>query len=123
MLASISFAFGILLAVIVLAVARRREAEGGGPALKPTALGWCTLAFGLTAVAALAIATRLAPRGHNSGFGLFLISIAFAFAAVVVGVGALVKRDRRWPTWVGLIAGLAPAIFWIWFAVGSLLGE
>jgi hypothetical protein len=121
MLATVSFVLGILLATIVLAVARRREAEAGVAAPKPTALGWCTLVFGLTAVTALVVATWLAPRGDNSGMGLFLISIAFAFAAVVVGIGTLMKRDRHWPTWVGLVAGLAPAIFWIVFAAANIL--
>jgi hypothetical protein len=120
-LASVSFVIGILLAVIVLAVAGRRAAEAGGPAPKPTTLGWCTLAFGLIAVAALALGAWLSPRPNNSGMGPFLISIAFGFAAVLVGIGTLVKRDRHWPTWVGLVAGLVPAISWIIFAAGYII--
>lgn len=122
MLATISFIFGIFLAVIILAVARRREPEAGS-ALKPTALGWCTLASGLTAVTSLAVAMWLSPRSDNSGTGLFLVSITFAFAAVVIGIGTLIKHDRHWPTWAGLIAGLVPAIFWILFTAGNILSS
>lgn len=122
MLATVSFAFGIFLATIVLVVARRRDPDMSGPAPKPTALGWWTLAFGLTAVTAFAMSAWPTPGGNIPELRLPLISITFAFAAVVVGVGTLIKRDRHWPTWVGLIAGLAPAVFWIAFAAGNLLG-
>ena len=122
MFATVSFIFGILLAVIVLVLARRRGPQADGPAPKPTTLGWCTLAFGLIAVTAFVVGTWLSPRADDSGMGPFLISIIFAFAAVVVGIATLVKRDRRWPTWVGLVAGLVPAIAWIMFAAGYILG-
>ncbi len=120
MLATVSFVFGILLATIVLVVVRR-EPEVVGAAPKPTTLGWCTLAFGLTAITAFAVAMWLTPRSNNSGLGLNLISITLAFAAVVIGVGNLIRRDRHWPTWVGLVAGLTPAVFWIAFAAGNIL--
>ncbi len=122
MLATVSFVFGVLLAIIVLALTRRREVEVSRPASKPTALGWWTLVFGLIAVTAFALAAWLTPGGNIPGLGLNLISIAFAFAAVLVGVGNLMRRDRHWPTWVGLGAGLVPAVFWVAFAVGNILG-
>jgi drug/metabolite transporter (DMT)-like permease len=122
MKATVSFALGILLATIVLVVARRRKPEVSGPAPKPTTLGWWTLAFGLTAVTAFSIAQWLTPSGNIPGLGLWLISIAFALATVLVGVGALVRRDRHWLTWVGLFTGLAPAVFWIAFEAGNLPG-
>ena len=122
MMATASVVFGILLATIVLAVAHRREQEVGGPASKPTSLGWWTLAFGLIAVTAFTVSAWLTHGGNNPGFGLWLTSIVFAFAAVVVGVGTLMKHDLRWPTWVGLAAGLVPAVFWIAFAAGNILG-
>jgi hypothetical protein len=122
MLATVSFVFGVLLATIVLAVVRHREPEVVGAAQKSTTLGWCTLAFGLIAVTAFAVAAWLTPRSNNSGLGPNLISITFAFAAVVVGVGSLIRHDRHWPTWVGLVAGLTPAVFWIAFTAGNILG-
>jgi hypothetical protein len=124
MLATVSFAFGILLAVIVLAVTRRRVPEGGGQAPKPTTLGWCTLVFGLAAVTAFALALWGPPTGNIPGvaLGLPTLSIALAAATVVVGVGAFMRRVRHWPTWVGLFAGLVPALFWITFAAGYILG-
>ena len=122
MLATVSFIFGIQLAAIVLAVARRRKPDEGEPTQKPTALGWWTLALGLIAVSAFALAAWLTPGSNFEGAALWNISIAFAFAAVVVGAGTLKRRDRHWPTWAGLVAGLAPAIFWILFAAGNILG-
>jgi hypothetical protein len=120
--ASVSFIFGILLGAIVLFFANRRKPDAGLPSSKPTTLGWLTLAFGLTAVAAFAVAAWLTTGSNDHGAGLWLISIAFGFAAVVDGVGTLMKHDRHWPTWVGLVAGLAPAVFWIAFAAAHILG-
>jgi hypothetical protein len=123
MIASVSFIFGILLATLILVFVHRREPEGGLPASKPTTLGWLTLAFGLTAITAFAVAAWLTTGSEDHGPGLWLISIAFGFAAVVDGVGTLMKHDRHWPTWVGLVAGLAPAVFWIAFAAAHILGS
>ncbi len=116
-----SFAFGILLAIVVLTVTRCREPQGGGQAPLPTTLGWCTLVFGLTAVMALALAWWGTPIGNipGSALELFNLSIALAAAAVLVGAGAFMRRDRYWPTWVGLVAGAA---FWITFAAGYVRG-
>jgi hypothetical protein len=123
MLATIAFVSGILLAIFILAISRRKEVEGVGSAGKPTRLGWCTLVFGLLAVTALGVATQLSPQPNNSGLPFFLTSITFAFAAVVAGAGSLVRRDRAWPTWVGFVAGLIPAIFWIVFALGNIFAS
>ena len=120
MLATVSFVIGILLAAVVLVVDRRLEAAEVGSAPKPSVLGWCTLAFGVTAVTAFVVSPWLALRGSDSGSALNLVSTAFASASVLVGVGTLLRRDRRWPTWVGLVAGLVPAVFWIAFAAGHL---
>jgi hypothetical protein len=123
MLAVASFAFGILLAIIVLAVTRR-EPEVSGPAPPSRYLGWYTLVFGLAAVTAFVIGLWVRASGNLSGMADWLLnlSIALAFAAVWVGVGALRRRERHWPTWAGFVAGLAPAIFWIAYAAGNFLG-
>jgi hypothetical protein len=122
MLAAISFVFGIGLGMVVLAFARRRELGVGGPSPKPTTLGWYTLALGLIAFTAFAIPAWLVSAGNLPDLVLWNVSIAFAFAAVVVGVGTLMRRDIHWPTWAGLIAGLVPAVLWIVFAAGYILG-
>lgn len=121
MQATISFIVGVILALIILAMSHRWGAAAGEPAPRPTILSWWTLAFGLIAAAAFAFGLLLTPRG-DSGSRLLLVSITFASAAVVLGVGMLVRRDRRWPTWVGLVVGVAIALFWIAFAVGYILG-
>ena len=123
MLGTASFVFGILLAAIVLAVARRRDQGEGGLASKPTPPGWWTLAFGLTGVTAFAVAAWLTTGDNLHGSMLWLISITLSFAAVVVGIGTVIRRDRHWPTWTGLAAGLAPAIFWVAFAAAHVFGS
>lgn len=121
MFAAISLSFGILLAIVILAITRRGKPVVGGPAQRPTVLGWWTLAFGLIAATAFALTIWWTITSNIVGRGLNLISIAFGFAAVVVGVGNLVRRDGHWPTWIGLIAGLIPAVFWTAFAVVNIL--
>lgn len=122
MLGTVSLVIGILLGTIVLVVSRRRKPDAAEPVQKPTVLHWWTLAFGLIAVAAFALAAWLEPRGIIQGLNLWLISIVFGFAAVSVCVGALKRRDRHWSVWAGLVAGLAIATFWIVFAAGYILG-
>lgn len=123
MLASVSFVLGILLAAIVL-VFTRRQGGDAGPSPAPSALGWWTLGLGLAALAAFALSV-LGPRTEDIRWLAILLpnlSIALGPAAVVAGAGALMRRERHWPVWVGLIAGLVPALFWILFAAGYLFG-
>jgi hypothetical protein len=121
MLGIASFVGGTLLAAALLVVAGRKP-QVEGPTPKPTALGWWTLTFGVTGLLAFALAVLRTPNRNYPGLGLWLISIAFSFAAVLVGMGTLIRRDGHWPTWVGLVAGLTPAVFWIALAVVRTLG-
>lgn len=119
LLASVALVLGLLLGAIVLVVTRRGTAVGGEPAQKPTVLGWWTLALGLAAATTFAVGIGLAA---GRSLGLLLASIACAFAGTVIGIGSIMKRDRHWPTWVGLVGSLMPAVFWIAFAAGEILG-
>lgn len=122
MQATVSAIVGILFAAIVLTATRRREPEGEKPARRSTPLSWLTLVFGLVAVASFALAIWQTAQVVDSETRLYLASITFAFAAVVLGVGTLLRRERRWPTWAGLVAGAISALFWIAFAAGYLFG-
>jgi hypothetical protein len=113
----ISSVFGIALAAVLLMITRRGRPVADGPATRPTALAWWTLAFGLMSATAFALTTWWTITNNVVGRGLNLISITFAFAAVVTGIGNLARHDRHWPTWIGMIAGLIPALFWTAFAV------
>lgn len=122
MLASISALLGILLAVIVIIIARRSKPKGSGLSTVKSRTGWLCLTLGLVALAAFVIQTLPLFYDNNTGLPFSLISILFSAASVLIGIWTLVKHDRHWPTWVGLIAGTAPALFWIAFALGYVLG-
>ena len=112
----IALATGIVVGVFVLAVVivvSRFGSAAGKPG--PTPLGWLALAAGSLALAGLGLvfvkAVEIGP----------LISIGLAVAAAIVCVGAIVKGDRHWPTWVGVGLAVVPVGFWIVFVVGEFL--
>jgi hypothetical protein len=117
MLAALAFLAGVAIVGIVLAFIRAREWDSANSLAEPTALGWATLAFGVTAAAALAVGMFT-----DSGIGCNLGSIACASAAAIIGLGAVRRQDRCWPTWVGLAAGVIPGTFRAAFAVENILG-
>lgn len=120
MLASTGFAFGLVIGSLVLVTARWRQPAATAGA-KPSALGWWSLAFGLGAVATFALAALGSGGEGGAGVLVYWVSNALALAAVVVGVGAWLRRDRQWPTWGGLVGGIAPVLFWLVFAIGHLV--
>jgi hypothetical protein len=117
MWASISFVVGIVVGSIALFAVGRAVTSAGGPSEKPTALGWCALGLGLAALLAGVLMMVGMPAVSDAR-----ISIALMAAAMVVSVGAAIRRDRHWPTWVGLTAGAIPALFWVLFVGGELVG-
>jgi hypothetical protein len=117
MIASMSFVVGVAIGGAMFAVLGRGIRRDAEPPQRPTVLGWCALAFGVIALVAVGLTFAKVSVLPGSA-----ISIASAAAAVVVGVGALVKRDRHWPTWAALITGGVPAVFWIVFAAAELVG-
>jgi hypothetical protein len=114
MLASIGFLLGVAVGLVVLATAGR--ARGTGPEL-----GRWVLALGTLATAAF-VATGLIQRQSEIAAMAGLASIALAFSAVLVGIGALRRGARGRTTWLGLALGGLPALAWIAFLVGNLLG-
>lgn len=127
MQASISLIVGLLLgggAYVILG--RRIDPEN--PPQRASALAWTAMGLGLIALLMVlagligpALASVLGPGARVVRAFPAALSITFAFAAVVAAVGAIVKHDRRWPTWAALALGGTPAVFWIAFAVGELL--
>lgn len=116
MWATVAFLCGVIFAGVVLAVFRIREPGSASPSARSTVIGWLTLTLGVIAATAFGVGTFTQARiGGN------LVSIACAAAAVIIGVGAVLRGDRCWPTWVGLAAGVIPGAFWIAFAVGNIL--
>jgi hypothetical protein len=115
MQATIASIIGILAGIAVLVTVGHGIAAQAGS--KPTAIGWCAFAFGIVALAAGGLMIVRLIR-----FNIAPLSIALAVASVVIAVGTLVKRDRHWPTWVGLGLGAIPFLFWVAFVVGELVG-
>jgi hypothetical protein len=101
--------------VLVVLPGRVKGLEGDNPG-RPAMLGWMSLGLGATTVVLSLLVT--------SKFGSALIPwvLAFGAAALTVAVGAIVKRERKWATWVGLVLGVVPALFWALFVLGFALG-
>ena len=116
MQATISLAVGLVIGVIVFVIVGRGVSRQGEPPTQPTVLGWSALILG--AFAFLAGALMMTGLSQVASVQT---SLASAGAAMVVSIGALVKRDQRWPTWVGLALGAVPGLFWIVFFVGEFI--
>ncbi len=109
-----AFLFGVGVGLIVLATV------GRAPGTAPELGGW---ALALGALAAVGfVATGLIQRLPEIALTAGLASIALAFSAVLVGIGALSRGARGRTTWLGLLLGGLPALAWIAFVVGGLLG-
>lgn len=104
---------GVAAGILAVVLGGRRLVTASDKPRRPTALGWCVLAFGL-------VAAVLMPLVGRAGSDLLPWIWAAGLAAVIAGVGAVVKRDRHWPTWAGLVLGIPVSLFWALFALGHL---
>lgn len=127
----IVFAAALVLAAVIgwgIISADRKRPAPTGPAPHPTMPGWAALVFGLIGLAALAIPLVTSWVAPYAGVGtawnlplLPLASIAFGLTGSIVGIYALLRHDRNYPTWVGLAASGLVVGFWMYFLVASLL--
>jgi hypothetical protein len=108
MLGFVSLVLGLVIGFIVI--------RSG----KSSNLGWWTLGFGAVGLLAFVLSNWIM---KSSNFPLNLLSIGLAGAAVLAGIMGLRAGNRHWEMWTGFAAGLIPAILWIAFAVGTLLGS
>lgn len=111
MYAARSLLLGLVAGGAVLALVWRFSPRGSKTE-RPRPLGWVALAAGIVAL----VFTALVFAGVEAGF-----SIAGAAAAMVLVIGAIARRERHWPTWVGLGTGAAPVLFWVAFVAGELV--
>ena len=117
MQASIALVLGIVVGVVVLLLAGRAVSRHVVVPGRATTVGWSALWLGLAALVAGALMmAKITPLLDAR------TSIALTSAALVVGFGAAFKRDRHWPTWVGLAAAAIPGLFWIFFVVAEFVG-
>jgi len=116
MQASIAFLAGVALALIILAATRPKAAPAEEPSSRPKALGWSVLVLGLIGLATFAFGAL-----RSTGGPVYLTSIMCGYAALIAGIGALLRGERHWPTWVGLVASVVPALFWIVFLIGNIV--
>lgn len=117
LLLALILGLGVAAGVLAIRFAGRGlpSGAGAGTSAKPSALGWCVLAFGLVPPLLMFFVGR-------EGSDVLPWIWAAGLAVVIAGVGAVVKRDRRWPTWAGLVLGVPVALFWALFALGHLFG-
>ena len=111
MLGTVSLILGLVIGFVVI-----RTSAGG----KSSSVGWWTLGFGVTALLAFVLSNWIM---ESSNFQLNLLSIGLAGAAVLVGTMGLRGGNRHWEMWTGFAAGLIPAVLWLAFALGTLLGS
>jgi len=104
---------GVVVGVLAVVPGGRQPAQGSA---KPTALGWSVLGFGLIT----ALLSALATWGQGGSEQLPRI-FAGGVATLIAGIGAIVKRERHWPTWAGLAIGVCSAAFWGLFLVAFIL--
>lgn len=114
MLASLALLLGVAVGLVVLATVGR--ARGTGPEL-----GRWVLTLGALATVAF-VATGLIQRRPEIAALAGVASIALACSTVLVGIGALSRGARGRTIWLGLLLGGLPALAWIAFLVGNVLG-
>jgi hypothetical protein len=112
-----------LVVIVFLEVGRR----SGRPGFAKVS-GWLSFVCGVLGVVAVAtpmVQSALAPDGVDSvgknAPWIFQASMILGLAGLIAGVYALVRRDRTWRTWVGLVAGGLVTGFWLLFLLGELL--
>lgn len=107
MLFSIGVVIGLVAGGVLLIRAPRRFA------------GWLAAALGLAALVVFAAGwlwdVDLPPFAMP-------LAIALPFAALLFNIGSLVRGDRAWSNWLGMVLSAAPGLFWIFFAVAEIAG-
>lgn len=123
MLASLALVLGIVLGVAAWAVVGHGLPSAIPAGSPPTRLGVVTLLAGLAATSTFLLGSRsVQTAAGDTSLGWLLASILLSAAATVLGVATLQRGDRRWPSWLGLALGGAPALAWLAFAIGNLVG-
>jgi fumarate reductase subunit C len=121
---SVLVAFVTTIVVLVVLVIGLRSAGTRSPLIA----GW--ISFGASTLAVVAVvvplvASRL-PRDDTYQAGtvvtwLPLLSMTLGLMGLATGVFALVRGERSWRSWVGLVTGALVTLFWLAFAFGDLL--
>ena len=110
---TISLVTGLVAGAIVLvSVGSAKTAASARPGM----LGWAAYATGI-----LAFGAGMLMMFGSGVFASVQASVGLAAASMVLSIGAYVKRDRHWPTWVGFGAGAVPAVFWIVFVAAEFV--
>ena len=116
---TISVVLGLILGFILLSVTQRAKSTGDTPSAKPAWPVWLILALG--AISAVIFGAGFARMVDLPGIFIIFV-ITLPVATVVLGVGSLIRGERRWPVWIGLILALLPVLFWIYFVIGEITG-
>jgi len=94
----------------------------------PRAPGWVSFVsgtLGLLAVLTPMVDSWLLPDGVDRvgkvAPWLFPASMALGLVGLVSAIYAMVRRDRSWRMWVGLVTAGLVATFWLMFVVGELV--
>jgi len=120
------FGGALLGAGLVATLGRRVDSER--PSLRASALAWTSIGFGATALLMVVTGIFAGPIAGMLGVTVDTVtampaalSITFAVASVIAALGAWARHDRHWPTWVGIVVGGLPVLFWLAFLIGEIV--
>lgn len=116
----------IVATILVVGIlARRRSSGETGQSKLPGWVSVITGVLGLLAVTAPMVQSALAPDGVDTISRdvpwLFGASISLGLVGLATGIYGVVRLDRSWRTWVGLIAGALVTAFWALLAGGEIV--
>ncbi len=115
---------GLVVGALILGDSGRRS----GDSHPPKAPGWVSVvcgAMGVLAVVTPMVDSWLAEDGVDRvgqvAPWLFPASMTLGLVGLASGIYALVRRDRSWRMWAGLVTGGLVMAFWVLFVVGELV--
>lgn len=114
-------AAAVVLGILIVHDRSRRDSGSGVPVLA----GWIALACGIAGALALLVpmvGSWLAVAGVDKlAPWLLPASISLGLVSLAAGVHAVVRGDRGWRAWSGLVAGGLVTGFWLLFLLGEVL--
>ena len=108
---------GVVVGVVVLLTTQAKASADGSTQTFSPIPGWTAVVLG--AIAATLLIISFVQWIEIPG--VIALLVGGAFASAIIGIGGLIRKDRRWQNWVGAVVGGVPALFWLFFAAAEVL--